>query len=215
MPDAPHHRFVVQTTVGAQRIDATLELTAPWTVLFGPSGSGKSSILRAICGLLPTDDRTPPHQRNLAYAPQNPSIFPHLTVRENVAFALTIRNLPRRVDEALDLFALTPLAARLPRDLSGGELQRVSLARAFVVPNPKLMLLDEPFTGIDRSMRDRLIAVLDARSVPILSVTHDVEEALLLRAQVLRLEAGRITAAGPANEVLAPELARMREMLQR
>jgi molybdate transport system ATP-binding protein len=121
---------------------------------------------------------------------------------------------PRHIDETLDLFALTPLAGRLPRDLSGGELQRVSLARAFAVPNATLMLLDEPFTGIDRLMRERLISVLAACNVPILSVTHDVEEALLLDAEVLRLESGRIIATGPASEVLAPELVRMRELLK-
>jgi molybdate transport system ATP-binding protein len=214
LSEFPHHRIAVQATLGPLHIDAAFELTAPWTVLFGPSGSGKSSILRGICGLLPTADHTPPHRRNLAYAPQSPSIFPHLTVRENVAFALTTRNLPRHIDETLDLFALTPLAGRLPRDLSGGELQRVSLARAFAVPNATLMLLDEPFTGIDRLMRERLISVLAACNVPILSVTHDVEEALLLDAEVLRLESGRIIATGPASEVLAPELVRMRELLK-
>ncbi len=218
MSETPHHRFTVRTGPGGPHggpgVDTELALSAPWTVLFGPSGSGKSSLLRAVCGLLPGADRTPPHRRRLAYAPQEPSVFPHLTVRENVEFALRVRGLAGQVDEVLERFALTPLAGRLPRALSGGELQRVSLARAYAVPDATLMLLDEPFTGVDRAMRERLIAVLAARGLPVLSVTHDVEEALLLGAAVLRVEAGRITADGPARQVLAAEIARMREVLK-
>ncbi len=221
MPDLPHHRFDLQIHLGALHLDVALRLTAPWTVLFGPSASGKTTLLRALCGLIPCDaDPTPPHRRNLAYAPQNPSIFPHLSVRENIAFPMkTLRNneISSKLDHLLQLFDLAPLAGSMPQSLSGGELQRVNLARALAVPAPRLMLLDEPFTGLDRASRARLLprlqAELEARNVPVLSVTHDVEEALLLNAEIIRLEAGRITAQGSAHQVLASERQQMLQTL--
>jgi molybdate transport system ATP-binding protein len=272
---------LVEAHLGALHLNAALEFTAPWTVIFGPSGSGKSSLLRAMCSLLQasrlefaayspdtgvpdtgapdgsapnaapahwTDidsasTTTPPHLRHLAYAPQGAILFPHLTVRENVAFALNssrqkvqrenIRrnNTPREataqpshialdldpIDKAIELFALTALASRKPRDLSGGERQRVNLARAFAVPAPRLMLLDEPFTGVDRALRDTLLPRMQqhlaARGIPAISVTHDVEEALLLRADVIRLDAGQVIAQGPALQTLAAERQRMLRVL--
>ena len=154
----------------------------------------------------------PTHRRNLAYAPQGAILFPHLSVRENIAFASTARNLPANtqlIDTAINLFDLAPLANRLPRDLSGGERQRVNLARAFAVPSAHLLLLDEPFTGIDRALRDTLLPRMQQHAaqlgLPVLSVTHDVEEALLLNAEVIRLDNGRIIAQGPASDVLAAE----------
>lgn len=247
-----HHRLNVDAHLGPLHLYAQLHLAAPWTVIFGPSGSGKSSLLRAACGLLSSNksrpsfsfcpcfsfypsrresaveavtsaspdlatewttlDSTPPHHRNLAYAPQGTVLFPHLSVRENIAFASTARNLPANtqlIDTAINLFELGPLANRLPRDLSGGERQRVNLARAFAVPSAHLMLLDEPFTGVDRALRDTLLPRMKHHTaqhgIPVLSVTHDVEEALLLNAEVIRLDNGRIIAQGPATEVLATE----------
>jgi molybdate transport system ATP-binding protein len=216
-----------------------MKLSAPWTILFGPSGSGKSSILRAACGLIPSatvhfahsipggweklqtnQSRVPTHRRNLAYAPQGAVLFPHLTVRQNIAFATDIRHQPQAysIDAALDLFQLTPLAHRLPRDLSGGERQRVNLARAFTVPTPHLILLDEPFTGVDRSLRDILLPLMQhhslERGTPVLSVTHDIEEALILQAEVIRIEQGLLLEQGPASQVLAEERARMLQILQ-
>ena len=216
-----------------------MTLSAPWTILFGPSGSGKSTLLRAACGLIPSADvhfaATPPgsdkqpqslanlptYRRNLAYAPQGTVLFPHLTVRQNVAFATDIRHQPHAAatDAALDLFQLNALAHRLPRDLSGGERQRANLARAFAVPAPHLILLDEPFTGVDRSMRDLLLPRMQQHAaqqgIPVLSVTHDIEEALILNAEVIRLEQGVIVAQGPASQVLADERTRMLTILQR
>jgi molybdate transport system ATP-binding protein len=235
-PTSPqsHHHLEVTTQLGPLHLHFSVSLNAPWTVLFGPSGSGKSSILRAACGLLPNATVTfayasptgwvelqephhsvPTHKRNLAYSPQGAALFPHLTVRQNIAFPQTVRDPhttdPLLIEEALDLFSLKSLAHRLPRDLSGGERQRVALARAFSVPMPSLMLLDEPFTGLDRPLREallpRLQSRLAARRISVLSVTHDVEEALLLHADVIRLTAGRVSAQGPATEVLASERA--------
>lgn len=238
MPE-PHHSLRVDATLGPLNLSAKMTLSAPWTILFGPSGSGKSSILRAACGLIPPADvdftqsvpngreelqtnhhGIPTHRRNLAYAPQGAILFPHLTVRQNIAFATDIRHQPHSplIESALDLFQLTPLAHRLPRDLSGGERQRVNLARAFAVPTPHLIFLDEPFTGVDRSLRDTLLPRMQQHAaqlgVPVLSVTHDIEEALILAAEVIRLEQGAIIDQGPASQVLADERTRMLNILQ-
>jgi molybdate transport system ATP-binding protein len=234
-----HHTLRVDARLGPLQLAAGMKLSAPWTILFGPSGSGKSSILRAACGLIPAakvhfaralpggseklqthSSSIPTHLRNLGYAPQGSVLFPHLNVRQNVAFATDIRKSPSppSTDTALDLFQLAPLAHRLPRDLSGGERQRVNLARAFAVPAPHLILLDEPFTGVDRSLRDLLLPRMQQhaldRGIPVLSVTHDIEEALILHAEVLRIENGVILDQGPAAEVLADERARMLNILQ-
>jgi molybdate transport system ATP-binding protein len=235
----PHHLLRVSANLGPLHVSAIMTLSAPWTILFGPSGSGKSSILRAACGLIPSADvtfaqilpapqnkpqsleRIPTHRRNLAYAPQGAVLFPHLTVRQNISFATDVRRQPHSAatDVALDLFQLTSLAHRLPRDLSGGERQRVNLARAFAVPSPHLILLDEPFTGVDRSLRDTLLPRMQQHAaqqgIPVLSVTHDIEEALILNAEVIRLEQGAIVDQGPATQVLAEERTRMLQVLQR
>lgn len=224
-----HHRFQLRTTLGALALDLDLDLTRNWTVIFGPSGSGKSTILRALAGLLPNansrfirqdDDRNehdltdlPPRDRRIAYAPQQPSLFPHLTVADNVAFAQKSSGSSavseQNINEAIRLFRLEDLLHRHPRNLSGGERQRVNLARAFCVPNPKLMLLDEPFTGIDRPLRDAILPELRESlrlsGVPVVSVTHDVEEAFRLQAEVVIIDNGRIVAEGYVSKVLADE----------
>jgi ABC-type molybdate transport system ATPase subunit len=233
----PHHHLRVDAKLGPLHVSANLTLSASWTILFGPSGSGKSSILRAACGLMPSADveftqtlpgqselhpnhRIPIHRRNLAYAPQGAILFPHLTVRQNIAFATDVRHQSQSplIDAAVDLFQLAPLAHRLPRDLSGGERQRVNLARAFAVPTPHLILLDEPFTGVDRSLRDILLPRMQQhaahKAIPILSVTHDIEEAFLLNAEVMRVEQGAIVDQGPASQVLSDERARMLQILR-
>ncbi|MGA8938484.1 MAG: ATP-binding cassette domain-containing protein [Acidobacteriaceae bacterium] len=243
MPDlsTPHYQLRLSTHLGALRLNIQLALTAPWTVIFGPSGSGKSTILRAACGLLPKaavssafaapggwDDldgsqhRVAAQLRRLGYAPQGAVLFPHLSVRDNIGFPATARHdqsaAGKLTDAAIELFELTALAERMPRDLSGGERQRVSLARAFAVPAPRLMLLDEPFTGFDRTLRDTLLPRMQQHvkqlGVPVLSVTHDVEEALMLGADVIRLEGGVIVEQGPASRVLAAERSRMLQILQ-
>ena len=224
-----HHHLQLRTTLGALALDVDLDLTCNWTVIFGPSGSGKSSILRAMAGLLlnseakltrTNEDRTrqdlthiPPHDRRIAYAPQQPSLFPHLTVADNVAFAQ--RSLSssiqsrENINEAIKLFRLEDLVHRYPKNLSGGERQRVNLARAFAVPDARLMLLDEPFNGIDRPLREAILPELREslrlRGIPVLSVTHDVEEAFRLQAEVVILRDGRIHDQGYVSRVLADE----------
>ena len=243
IPAHPHHRLNVEAELGPLHLHARLNLTAPWTIIFGPSGSGKSSLLRAACGLLPANtvefsERSPStgewleiesprhatavHLRSIGYAPQGTMLFPHLSVWDNIAFASTVRRgyaaNTQVVRDYIELFELSALAHRMPQDLSGGERQRVNLARALAVPHARLFLLDEPFTGVDRVLRDRLLYAIQQRvaqlGVPVLSVTHDVEEALLLGAEVIRLEEGAIIAQGPAFHALAAERERMLSVLR-
>jgi molybdate transport system ATP-binding protein len=222
--------------LGALEIDAAFELTQPWTVLFGPSGSGKSTILRAIAGLVRPDQARiavrwikrprividtvsdvsmPPHKRPVRWAAQRPALFPHMTVRENLGFASDIKNADwnQTIDLVTQCFRLAHFANRKPAMLSGGEQQRVSIARAAIAANGRLLLLDEPFTGLDADLRDELLADLQLwatqTKTPILSVTHDISEAFQLNAEVLKLHNGRITAQGPAATVLAEERIRL------
>ena len=242
LPATVHHSLRVHGGIGHLRIAAHIDLRAPWTVLFGPSGSGKSTLLRTMCGfhpdwairferLIPPDSITvlqaerifvPPQLRLLAYVPQSAALFPHLSVRDNICFSTSLRgrnqqdaDLPQAVMEMLNLVSL---AARHPRNLSGGERQRVSLARALAVPDAKLLLLDEPFAGVDRTLRDTLIPALRtwcaARHLPVISVTHDVDEVFLLDAEVVRLQVGRVCAQGSAGQVLADEVERVRTALR-
>lgn len=233
----PHHRLAVHRQLGPLRLDVDLTFSAPWTLIFGPSGSGKSSLLRALCGLLDRKEiafqrRDPDGQwsavssaatykRSLSYAPQNATLFPHLTIFQNVAFpgqsAKKDDSHQSLVEQALELFEVKNYASRFPRELSGGERQRVNLARAFAVPDAKLMLLDEPFSGVDRAMRDillpRMQKWLQHRKIPVISVSHDVDEALLLGAEVVALARGLVVEQGPAAEVLREERARMLKVL--
>lgn len=240
-PAAPHHRLEVDRHLGAFQLRAELTLESPWTLIFGPSGSGKSSLLRAAGGLLGTAGvlfsrfdtngaevpllargyAVPACKLGLGYAPQQGALFPHLTVEENVAFSRTVRGGKRsgkEISDLLDLFEIHGLRTRLPRLLSGGERQRVNLARAFAVPDAHLLLLDEPFSGIGRELRDRLLARMQAwtaeRGIPVLSVSHDVDEALLLKAEVVVLEDGQVVRRGPAKEALAAERKRLQDFLQ-
>jgi len=115
----------------------------------------------------------------------------------------------QNINNAIKLFRLEDLVHRYPRNLSGGERQRVNLARAFAMPNPQLMLLDEPFNGIDRPLRDAILPELRESlrlsSIPVVSVTHDVEEAFRLQAEVVILRDGRIVDSGYVSKVLSEE----------
>jgi ABC-type Fe3+/spermidine/putrescine transport system ATPase subunit len=161
-----------------------------------------------------------PGHRHTALVAQQPALFPHLSVAANVAYGL--RGLDRnaraaRVEEMLALAGATDLAARRPRDLSGGETQRVALARAFA-PAPRLLLLDEPFSALDGlasdALLERLQLWLKENHVQAVMATHDVTDALAMSAEVLLLREGRLTALGPAAQVLAAERERLRLRLQ-
>jgi molybdate transport system ATP-binding protein len=219
----------MQHRLGTLDLDVSFTANAPWTVLFGPSGSGKSTVLRAIAGLLrPAEARivlcgqtvadsrawVPAHLRPVRWSSQTAALFPRMTVRENIAFAMDSTN-TRTIDETLKAFQINGLAKKHPAELSGGQRQRVAVARAAIAASGRLLLLDEPFTGLDAPVRDALIASLRTwlGETPILSVTHDVAEVFQLGAEVIRIAEGRVVAQGPPPEVLAEERDRLRNLL--
>ena len=188
--------------------------------LLGPSGSGKSTLLRSVAGLEPLAAGrvafgghdlagVAPHRRRFGFMFQDGALFPHRDVRGNVEFGLRMAGVPPaeravRVDEVLALVGLTGLAQRRVARLSGGEQQRVALART-LAPRPRLMMLDEPLGSLDRPLHDRLVtdlrALLRAAGLPVLVVTHDHDEARALADRVALLRDGRIVAAGTFAEL--------------
>ncbi len=195
------------------------------TVVIGPSGSGKSTLLQLLAGLLrpaagairfdgENVGGLPPERRDVGLVFQSYALFPHLSVRDNVAFGLrTARGrraglasaaVPERVRETAALLGIEPLLDRRPAELSGGEQQRVALARA-VAPRPALLLLDEPLSALDarlrRDVRGELASLLRGLGTTALYVTHDQEEALLLADHLIVLRDGRVAQAGPPLEL--------------
>jgi molybdate transport system ATP-binding protein len=201
-------------------------------VLFGPSGAGKTVTLGALSGALrpasgqivlgdrplfdaATGTHVRPSRRGLGYVPQHNALFPHCSVRENVAFGLPRarrRGRDRGVDQLLEELELQSLADASPDSLSGGERQRVALARALVV-EPELLLLDEPFAAIDPvgrgQLRRLLKAVLERRKTSAVLVTHSVGESFALGDWLVRYERGRTVAAGPPCDVLRDSVVRL------
>src|ERR671930_597597 len=190
------------------------------TALLGPIGSGKSTVLRMIAGLERPDagrvwvageelTDASVQDRLLGFVFQHYALFRHMTVRQNVAFGLSVRRVAkpaqrRRVDELLDLVGLGPFADRYPEQLSGGQRQRVALAGA-LAPRPKVLLLDEPFGALDARVRQELRRWLDdlhrELGVTSLLVTHDQDEALELANRVVVMHEGRVEQVGSAAEV--------------
>ena len=190
------------------------------TALLGPSGSGKSTLLRVIAGLEEPDagvvrfgDREVTHvsaqDRGVGFVFQHYAAFKHMTVRDNIAFGLTIRKQPKdkikaRVDELLRLVHLTGWADRYPAQLSGGQRQRMALARALAV-EPEVLLLDEPFGALDTRVREELREWLrrlhDEVHVTTIFVTHDQQEAMEVAEQIVVVNDGRIEQAGSPAEV--------------
>ncbi len=188
--------------------------------LLGPSGCGKTTLLRILAGLETPDRGTirfngrdvaelPPHERGAPMVFQNYALWPHLNVRDNVAFGLVERKIPRReiatrVDEALDRVGLQGYGDRMPGQLSGGQQQRVVLARALVL-NPPVVLLDEPLSNLDAKLRVEMraeIEELHARiGITFLYVTHDQADALALADRMAVMNAGRVSAIGTPLEL--------------
>ncbi len=208
-------------------LDISLTIEPGHTVaLLGPNGAGKSTAVSAIAGLTPLDrgylrlgnvtlddpERgllIPPARRRIGVAFQDHILFPHLTVAQNVGFGLSGRRQSREqrrrsVSEWLERLGIADLANRKPRDLSGGQAQRVAMARALVTA-PDVLLLDEPLSALDATTRVTLRHVLadhlDGFGGPRMLITHDPTEAFLLADRILIIEAGRITQSGTADDI--------------
>ncbi|WP_299465283.1 ATP-binding cassette domain-containing protein [uncultured Microscilla sp.] len=199
------------------------------TTLFGESGAGKTSVLRMLAGLLKPDGGNivvngrvwynaaqkialPPQKRSIGYVFQDYALFPNMTVRQNLEFAFASKKIARQnqvqVDQLVELVALQSLQHRKPHTLSGGQCQRVALARALVT-QPDLLLLDEPLSALDQTMRQRLqdylLQLHQKFSPTILLVSHDVGEIFKVSHQVLVLEHGHITQKGTPRQVFAQQ----------
>ncbi len=194
--------------------------TGQLTALLGPSGGGKSTLLRIIAGLDAADEgivsiegvdatKLPPQKRNVGFVFQHYAVFKHMTVAKNVAFGLEIRKRPKaeiaaRVDELLNLVHLSQFAHRLPAQLSGGQRQRMGLARALAV-EPSVLLLDEPFGALDakvrKELREWLRRLHDEVHVTTVFVTHDQEEALEVADEIVVINEGRVEQIGTPDQL--------------
>ena len=189
--------------------------------ILGPSGCGKSTLLKVIAGILtPTDGhifwnsedilKTPAHKRGIGLMFQNNALFPHMSVHDNIRFGLEMLSIPKdeandRTVELLELVGLKDYGNRSIDSLSGGESQRVALARV-LAPEPKLVLLDEPFNSLDRSLRrslvDQVFEILRAKKITSIHVTHEGDEASLFSDSILLIESGQIINHGTFAEII-------------
>jgi len=205
-------------------LDINLALApGEFVALFGPSGSGKTTLLRCLAGLEQADDghikaagdvwldtasnlSVATQYRHVGYMFQDYALFPNMTVRGNLEFALRKGASSKRVDDMLELMGLTELQQQKPERLSGGQKQRVALART-LVSEPRLLLLDEPLSALDSTIRQRLqdeiVQMQRQLGVTTLMVSHDVAEVYKMASRVLKIEAGKLTEQGAPAEVFS------------
>ena len=189
--------------------------------LLGPSGCGKTTLLRAIAGFNQIDEgeiafsdqvinQIPAHKRDIGMVFQNYAIFPHMTVKENVAYGLKARKvnkaeIEKRVAEALEMVQIAPLKDRKPAELSGGQQQRVALARAFII-EPGVLLMDEPLSNLDAKLRVQMRSTIKKlqRSLGITTiyVTHDQEEAMAVSDRIAIMKNGRLLRCDSLQKIL-------------
>jgi len=208
-------------------LDATFDSDSSLTALFGPSGSGKTSVLNLIAGIHRPDEGrivvaghiltdtqkrifVPPYRRRVGFVFQDAQLFPHFTVEQNIKFGQWFRrsetpSLP--MDAIIGVLDIGGLLKRRPATLSGGEMHRVALARA-LLSSPRILLMDEPLSGLDDARRREIIGLIervrDEFSVPIVFVTHNLEEVRRLASRVIRIVDGRVIATGSPTEVFGP-----------
>jgi molybdate transport system ATP-binding protein len=206
-------------------LDVNASFAPGFTVVFGPSGAGKSTLLDCIAGLQEPESgeirleeefffdaargiNTSPQRRELAYVFQSLALFPHLSVEQNIRYGLARLSAGeehQRLASVAKAFHIAPLLKRRPAELSGGEKQRVALARALVT-RPRVLLLDEPLTGLDAALRRAILEDLrawnHASRIPILYVTHNLEEVDAIGEQVLAMTNGRVQGSGMPRDVL-------------
>jgi ABC-type sulfate/molybdate transport systems ATPase subunit len=217
---------------GNFNLEIDCALAAPWTVVFGPSGAGKTTLLRLIAGLDSPDScriairgkyvcdtaiglNLQPGRRAIGMVTQQSALFPHLSVIENVGYGLLSTSPSERHNDIafmLELVGAADLADQPVRSLSGGQAQRIALARA-LAPMPQLLLLDEPLSALDALARDELLSrlqrLLAENQIQTIVVTHDAADALATGAEVALLQEGKLAALGPAHTVLASERERL------
>lgn len=205
-------------------LDVRLRLPAQGvSVLFGPSGCGKTTVLRALAGLERAEGRVvfagevwqdgrtavPTHRRAIGYVFQEPSLFPHLSVLGNLDYGR--KRVPpvlqrMSLDEAVALLGIGDLMARRPGALSGGERQRVAIARALLT-SPRLLLMDEPLSALDAARKAEILPYLERLNrearIPVVYVTHALDEAARLADHLVLMQAGRVIAEGPAIDTLS------------
>jgi len=218
------HRFPARPDSAAFALEIEFRAGSGVTVLFGPSGAGKTLTLDCIAGFTAPEEgrillddeilfdagsgvNLPPRARHCGYVFQNYALFPHMTLRQNLAFAAERRprlERHRKVNEMLERFHLADAAGRRPHELSGGEKQRCSIARA-LIGSPRLLLLDEPARGLDAPLRTEFYALLrQVRAefqLPTVLVTHDLEECFELGDEMLILREGRLVQSGPPRAI--------------
>jgi molybdate transport system ATP-binding protein len=206
-------------------LDAAFEAPAGLTALFGQSGSGKTTIVNAVAGLLrPQSGRVtvgdmvltdsdrgiflPPHRRGIGYVFQEARLFPHLTVRQNLLFGhwFTGRGRQSDLSRIVEMLGIGHLLSRRPAALSGGERQRVALGRA-ILSHPRLLLMDEPLAALDQPRKEEILPYLerlrDHAGLPILYVSHSTAEVARLATTVVLMDKGRVSAAGPVADMLS------------
>jgi len=201
------------------RISVAFQAPSPGVVaLFGPSGSGKSSVMNAVAGLLRSTHlrvelngvalhRIPPAKRRIGYVFQEGRLFPHLSVQRNLRYGSARAPAgPIRTDDVISLLGLAALLPRWPHTLSGGERQRVAIGRA-LLSQPRLLLMDEPLSALDQARRDEILPYLarlrSAFLLPILYASHALDEVMRLADTLVLLEGGRQVAAGPLTELVS------------
>ena len=215
----------VRHRLGAFALEAAFQSSGRLTALFGTSGSGKTSLVNLIGGLIrpqagrieidgrvlvDTDRRifVPKHRRNVGYVFQDARLFPHMTVSQNLRYGRFFTAPAGRyadMDGVVNLLGIRPLLDRKPNLLSGGEKQRVAIGRALLA-SPKLLLMDEPLASLDDARKAEIMPYLerlrDESKVPIVYVSHSVAEVARLATEIVVLSAGKVTASGPTNDIL-------------